>query len=471
VPLLSTKSVVLGVGSNLGDRAGYLLQALGLLTQGNRPILTAARSSLLFESEALLLPDSPPDWNIAFLNAAIAGATHLSPQELLAEIKAIEGRIGRQNRGRWSPREIDIDILWYNNEEVQTASLSIPHPELTKRPFALWPLIALEPQALLHSTGLSGRIHAIDLLNTWGMQRSHIPCRTWKASWQYQRSFAAAATKIAPACIQVSGPLPHSDIVGILNITPDSFSDGGALCTPELIAEHAKYLFESGASILDIGAESTRPNASATPAAEEQRRLLPALAAVRQAFSTSSLKPLISVDTRTPIVARAALDFGIDWLNSVEGFEDHELLKTACDSSVQLVAMHSLSLPPRPDKVLPQSPNAVEFIRQWLARTTGNLVASGIDPQRIILDPGIGFGKTAEQSFQLIGHAGEFATQGYSLLYGHSRKSFLSILTNKPFDQRDSETALLSAQLSRSKIDYLRVHDVQRTALSLGLLR
>lgn len=471
MPLLSSRPVVLGIGSNLGDRASYLIQALSLLTQGSRPILTAPRYSLLFESEALLLPGSPPEWNIAFLNAAIAGNTNLSPQDLLSEVKAIEARIGRQKLGRWSPREIDIDILWFNNEEIHSPTLSIPHPELTKRPFALWPLIALEPRAQIRPANSATPVNAIDLLTTWGMLRAQIPCRTWKAAWQYQRSFAEAATKSAPGTTQISGPLPHSDIVAILNITPDSFSDGGTLSTPELISEHAKRMFEAGAAVLDIGAESTRPKATPLTAAEEESRLLPALMAVKQAFSSASLKPLISVDTRTPSVARAALEFGIDWLNSVEGFNDPELLKVACNSHAQLVAMHSLSIPPNRDQVLPSVPGAVEFISQWLALTTKRLEANGIDPQRFILDPGIGFGKTAEQSFKLIGHAAEFSGQNYSLLYGHSRKSFLSLLTDKPFEQRDAETALLSAQLSQSKIDYLRVHDVHRTALALGLLR
>lgn len=134
--------IILGLGSNVGDRLEYLSKAVSIL---GKSVLAALETSPIYESEAVLKGSSPEDWNKPYLNMAVCGETHLSPQELLKTIKMIEKSLGRQDRGTWAPREIDIDILAYGTEFIDTAELTIPHKDLYKRPFALIPLVELAP--------------------------------------------------------------------------------------------------------------------------------------------------------------------------------------------------------------------------------------------------------------------------------------------------------------------------------------
>jgi 2-amino-4-hydroxy-6-hydroxymethyldihydropteridine diphosphokinase len=137
-----TEDVILGLGSNYGDRRAHLLFALLRLTQ----VLGEVLPSRVYESKAVLPPDAPPEWDLPYLNMAVGGYTHLSPAELLAEIKLIERDLGRQVRGFWGPREIDIDILAYGQVVMETPELTIPHPELLKRDFALLPLVDIDSE-------------------------------------------------------------------------------------------------------------------------------------------------------------------------------------------------------------------------------------------------------------------------------------------------------------------------------------
>jgi 2-amino-4-hydroxy-6-hydroxymethyldihydropteridine diphosphokinase len=137
-----SKMIVLGLGSNVGDRLAYLSKAVSIL---NNSVLAALEVSPIYESEAILSSSAPADWNSPYLNMAVCGETHLSPQELLKTIKRIEKNVGRQERGVWAPREIDIDILAYGSQWINTSELTIPHKDLYKRPFALIPLVDLAP--------------------------------------------------------------------------------------------------------------------------------------------------------------------------------------------------------------------------------------------------------------------------------------------------------------------------------------
>lgn len=136
--------IVLGLGSNIEDRNKYLQQAIAMIR--DQHVLEEVVESPIYKSEAVLLPDSPPEWNIPYLNMAIGGESKLIPTELLVAVKAIENEIGRQDRGRWGPREIDIDILIYHDQRVNTPDLIIPHPRLMEREFALKPLLDVCPE-------------------------------------------------------------------------------------------------------------------------------------------------------------------------------------------------------------------------------------------------------------------------------------------------------------------------------------
>jgi 2-amino-4-hydroxy-6-hydroxymethyldihydropteridine diphosphokinase/dihydropteroate synthase len=461
----TSRSVVLGLGSNVGDSFTQLCNAVRALGEGKTSLLKNVKVAPLFASEALLLPDAPPEWNLPFLNTAVLGNFSGTPLELLALVKKIEHSLGRQQRGRWAPREIDIDILWWDNETItENESLQIPHKSLVERPFALWPLAALAPEAQIDNSSAT----ALQLSAQWGFMRQNIPCSTWNADPKTQRLWGNIITSLGFAICQ--SPLPHTEIVGILNVTPDSFSDGGELPNAEAIYKRGLELYNAGARILDIGGESTRPQAVHVPVEVEMDRVRTAIAALIPLKKQFSLPPLLSLDTRHPAVAELGLSLGIDWLNDVEGFQNKDLVQLACGSTVDLVAMHSLSVPPHKDIVLDNSKSATQHILEWGQQKVRQLSDAGINPNRIILDPGIGFGKTPLQSFELIHHAHLLAGLGYRTLFGHSRKSFLAQLTENPAPQRDGETALLSALLSNKRIDYIRVHNVAKSAFALSTL-
>ncbi|MBX7145289.1 MAG: dihydropteroate synthase [Oligoflexia bacterium] len=457
--------VVLGLGSNLGNRAQILSEAIKHIFSAPTALLSNGCCSELFESDALLLPDSPLEWNIPFLNLAVAGQCELSPLELLKAVKGLEAQLGRQARQRWAPREIDIDILSYGNKSLTLDVLRLPHPAIAERPFALWPFAALNPDYPLPSAGRQAA--AQTLVFRWGYTRAEIPCKTWKASRKSQDQFRAA---LPSGLAWKEGPLPRADLVGVINITPDSFSDGGKFTTPEACLAQARELYAHGAMLIDIGAESTRPGAPALDAQSEMARLQPVLEALLHERSKSALFPEISVDTRHPDVAKFALSLGVEWINDVQGFSDKQMLSIAADSGAGLIAMHSLGIPPNKDRILDLSRPAYQQIQDWIDERLALFRQHKIDNSRLILDPGIGFGKNAEQSWNIIANARLLRTDGARLLFGHSRKSYLSLITARPAAERDSETALISTLLNTFGVDYLRVHNVAASIKAMCLV-
>jgi len=241
-------------------------------------------------------------------------------------------------------------------------------------------------------------------------------------------------------------------IFGILNITPDSFSDGNIYMSPQNAAAQAKKMLAEGAFAVDVGAESTRPGAFAITPGEEWERL----SAVMKELGNISL----SIDTRNPATAEKALLYNnVKYLNDVSGFNNLEMVKLAAAAKVNIIVMHSLSVPV--DKNITLTSPPVETLTGWIGRKFEVLSKSGITPEKIIFDPGIGFGKTPEQSREIIARAGELAgichKLGTKILYGHSRKSFLG----GDIASRDFETAKITAYLQTKAVDFVRVHNVQ----------
>ena len=302
------------------------------------------------------------------------------------------------------------------------------------------------------------RVRAGDLLSKWGFVRKEIPCQTFRAPHPVQIEFQARSAKIPLK--HIPGPLPATELVGIINVTPDSFSDGNLFIDPHKAALHARNLWNEGARVLDIGAESTRPGAKLITWEEEWRRLDPVLNAIRTEFQNDSLKPEISVDTRRPEVAKLALAAGANWLNDVSGFSDPGMLELAGEGSAQLVCMHNLGVPPSKEHVLSSSSDALTQILAWGEEVISKFNHLGITSDRLILDPGIGFGKTPQQSLKIILGAEKLLRLGCRILIGHSRKSFLSLFSAKPANERDAESAALSAVLASKGMHYLRVHNV-----------
>ena len=241
-------------------------------------------------------------------------------------------------------------------------------------------------------------------------------------------------------------------LVGILNITPDSFSGDGKLAGGALV--HAAQLVAAGADILDLGAESTRPGAVPLSAATEWARLEPVLAEIlAQAWRP---RVRLSVDTRHAETASRALDLGVEIINDVSGLAAPMMAEILEEHACDVVVMHALDVPVNPAHTLPPEADAVAEILRWKQAITAQAAARNIAPHRLIYDPGLGFGKTAEQSLALVRRAVELKQSGGRWFFGHSRKSFLRLLG----EDRDVLTLQLSRALAAAGIDYLRVHDV-----------
>jgi dihydropteroate synthase len=254
-------------------------------------------------------------------------------------------------------------------------------------------------------------------------------------------------------------------IMGILNVTPDSFSDGGSFFDGQSVFRQAERLLAQGADIIDIGGESTRPFAEPVSETEELRRVIPAIEAVR---SLAADMP-ISIDTTKAAVARAALAAGATLLNDISALRhDPAMLKVAQEHDCPVIIMH-MQGNPGDMQLDPQYSDVVAEICAFFQERTVWMQTQGIRRERIILDPGIGFGKTLEHNLAILRHVSAFKALGFPVLIGHSRKSFLGKLLGLPLAERDWATAVVSALCAGQGADMLRVHDVAKTAAALRL--
>lgn len=254
-------------------------------------------------------------------------------------------------------------------------------------------------------------------------------------------------------------------IVGVLNVTPDSFSDGGRYPDVDAALGHAEELALSGATVIDVGAESTRPGASPVSAEDEWERLrhlLPALVTLGNRREVA-----ISVDTRHNQTALRALECGVSWVNAVGGEVDDRVIDQLSRGQGRLVLMHSCGLPADPAVHVSVSEDPVVEVYRWAERIVNRMIQRGLAASQIVIDPGIGFGKTAEQSWEIIRRVQEFTPLGVDLMIGHSRKSFLAVCTDRPPLERDFETHCVSFSLFSLGVGYLRVHDVEGTVRAL----
>ena len=249
------------------------------------------------------------------------------------------------------------------------------------------------------------------------------------------------------------GPGPF--IMGIVNATPDSFSDGGRFLAPEAAIAHALRLAGEGADLIDVGGESTRPGADPVPAAEELRRVLPVLSGLRaRGFALP-----ISIDTCKGAVARAAVAAGADLVNDVTGLSDPELGAAVAESGVPVVLQHTRGTPQDMASRATYADVAAEVAAE-LEQALGRARAAGIASERIILDPGIGFAKTAAQNIELLARIGELRRLGHPLLVGPSRKRFIGAISGAEAGDRLPGTLAAVAACVLSGVELLRVHDV-----------
>jgi dihydropteroate synthase len=244
-------------------------------------------------------------------------------------------------------------------------------------------------------------------------------------------------------------------LMGIVNVTPDSFFDGGRFLDPEAAVAHAWQLVEEGADLLDIGAESTRPGSIPVEETEERRRLIPVVTAVAKAVSVP-----ISVDTSKAVVAKAAIDAGAVMVNDVTALRgDPAMVDAIVVSGVGVVLMHMQGTPQTMQKA-PKYHDVVEAVEDFLAERVRFALERGVAKNQIMLDPGIGFGKTLAHNLDLLGQLRTFTKLGFPLLVGPSRKGFIGELVEQSVQDRAWGTAGAIALAVEQGAHVLRVHDV-----------
>ncbi len=262
-----------------------------------------------------------------------------------------------------------------------------------------------------------------------------------------------------------SGALCFSDgpaVMGIVNVTPDSFSDGGRYADAASAIEHGVRLARQGAAILDVGGESTRPYSAPVAVDQELDRVIPVIEGL-----VARLDVPVSVDTSKAAVALAALTAGAQIINDVTGLEgDPKMVDVAVQTGAGVCAMHAQGTP-QTMQDNPRYDDVTQEILDYLIARKQFLVAAGIAPEKICLDPGIGFGKTHEHNLQLVRDADRFHQTGCPILIGHSRKGFIGKLLGDKQRNRDAGTLGVSMLLALKEIQIIRVHEVQHTVDAL----
>jgi dihydropteroate synthase len=252
--------------------------------------------------------------------------------------------------------------------------------------------------------------------------------------------------------IRGRAPIDGPVLIGIVNVTPDSFSDGGRFFAPERAIEHGRRLVADGADIVDVGGESTRPGAEAVSEEEESRRVLPVIEAL------ASDGAIVSIDTSKPTVARAAIEVGASIVNDVSA--SPEMVELAGETGAGLVIMHMQGTP-RSMQIDPAYVDVVREVRDFLVQRAAFAVDRGVGKSQIVIDPGIGFGKTLEHNLDILTHIGVFVATDYPVLLGTSRKSFLGVLTGETMpERRDLATAATTALAVAAGVFAVRVHNV-----------
>jgi dihydropteroate synthase len=256
-----------------------------------------------------------------------------------------------------------------------------------------------------------------------------------------------------------------TQLMGVVNVTPDSFSDGGLYLDPEAAIAHGRELAAAGAEILDVGGESTRPGAEPVGEEEELRRVVPVIQGLADAGSQ------ISVDTSKAAVAAAALDAGAEIVNDVTALRgDPEMAALCAERGTTVVLMHMLG-EPRTMQDDPRYEDVVADVKAFLSARLEAAVAAGIAEERVWLDPGIGFGKTGAHNMELLRRLGELRELGRPLVVGTSRKSFIGRVDGSPADQRLGGTIASSVLAAAEGADVLRVHDVAEMRQALAVAR
>lgn len=251
--------------------------------------------------------------------------------------------------------------------------------------------------------------------------------------------------------------------MGVLNVTPDSFSDGGTFFSTDAAIEHGIALFEEGADMVDVGGESSRPGADPVSVADELERVIP----VVRGLVAAEIQ--VSIDTMKPEVARAAVDAGAQVINDVNGLRADGMTEVAVSTGATICIMHMLG-EPRTMQSDPKYGDVVEDVLTWLLSRAEAAIEAGIPKHKIWIDPGIGFGKTVDHNLSLLKATGEFASSGYPVMIGASRKSFIGKVTEEDDPANRLPGSLAAALYAAQKgARIIRVHDVAATVQALAV--
>ncbi|KAJ2043453.1 trifunctional dihydropteroate synthetase [Coemansia sp. RSA 2337] len=442
-----THSAYIALGTNLGNRLENMHQALHRLNT-DLPTSHVVESSFLYQTAPMYVTDQP-----AFLNAACLVKTGLEPLALLDELKRIEAEMGRDfGMYRNGPRIMDLDILFYDEIDMQTERLTIPHALLHERRFQLGPLCDIDSDLMHHRLGkTTGALFRH--LTTHSDAPDDIvrvtPLRAVNASVD---AGAGAGECNESAILKALSPSSQKETVfmGILNCTPDSFSDGGDFATLDLAVEHAAALIKSGADIIDIGGQSTRPGATQVGVDEEIRRVVPVIQRIRELGITAP----ISIDTFYAEVAVAALDVGADIVNDVSGGSfDAKMLPLVARRQCPYVMMHMRGDPSTMAKMNDYGDYGGDVVRGTrfeLAQRVRAALDCGVPRWNIILDPGIGFAKEGAQNFEFLRRLPELTARNIRA----SAKNAAASLATGSADSEEGEEGYIDEDLATGLAHY-----------------
>jgi dihydropteroate synthase len=257
--------------------------------------------------------------------------------------------------------------------------------------------------------------------------------------------------------------LAKPQVMGVLNVTPDSFSDGGLFISVPEALQQARQMSAEGAAIIDVGGESTRPGASAVSSQEELDRIIPVIEAIHQ-----ELDVVVSVDTSKPEVMKAAVTAGAGMINDVRALREAGALQAAAEADVPVCLMH-MKGEPRTMQGNPHYDDIVNEIKDFLRERIESCENNGIPGDRLLIDPGFGFGKTIEHNLTLVKRLEEFADLGKPILMGVSRKSTIGAITGRPVDQRVYASVALAALCCLAGAKLIRAHDVAATVDAINM--
>ncbi|XP_024994503.1 folate synthesis bifunctional protein, mitochondrial isoform X1 [Cynara cardunculus var. scolymus] len=446
------QEVVIALGSNVGDRLNNFNEAL---TQMKRSGIEITRHACLYETEPAYVTDQP-----LFLNSAIRAVTKLGPHELLSVLKKIEKEMGRTKGVRYGPRPIDLDILFYGKYRINSEILTVPHERIWERPFVMAPLVDL----------LGSDVDADTVLCWHSFSKKGL-----FASWQELGGESLIGKDGLRRVLPVDNRLwdwsKKTSVMGILNLTPDSFSDGGKFDSVGSAISQVRKMISEGADIIDLGAQSTRPMASRISVQEELDRLIPVLEKTLELPEIEG--KLLSVDTFYSEVASEAVSKGAHIVNDVSGGQlDSEMLRVVAGLNVPYIAMHMRGNP----STMQNSENlkyddVCKEVGDELYECVRRAELCGVPAWRMVLDPGIGFSKKTEDNLAILMGLKRIRSEigrkslGVAcapVLIGPSRKRFLGEVCDRGSAvERDPGTvaAVTSGVLGGANI--VRVHNVR----------